>query len=86
MTFREPEVAGDVDEKDWPVALNRALEKNRQLDAQIVREREEAAMRIGALVAKLGGEVVLTGAELAASEGVYMQPLDDGGVKMAVRL
>lgn len=85
MTMREPEVAGDVDEKDWPAELNRALEKNRQLDDQIVREREEAATKIGALVAKLGGEVTLTGAELAGSEGVYMQPLDDGGVRLTVR-
>lgn len=85
MTSSTPEVAGDIDEKDWPAALNRALEKNRQLDDQIVREREDAAARIGALVAKLGGEAVLTGTELAASGGVYMEHLDDGGVRLTVR-
>ncbi|WP_262058551.1 hypothetical protein [Streptomyces sp. STR69] len=85
MTSREPEVAGDVDEQDWPAALNRALEKNRQLDAQIVREREEAAARTGALVAKLGGKVVLTAAEISAAQGTYTEYLDDGSLRLTVR-
>jgi hypothetical protein len=77
-----PEVAGDIDEKDWPEALNRALERGRQLDAQIVREREETAARIGVLLKKLGGEATITGAELAASLGFYTQHLDDGSIKL----
>ncbi|MFI1606967.1 hypothetical protein ACH4YN_33280 [Streptomyces griseofuscus] len=85
MTNRTPEVTGDIDEKDWPEALNRALERGRQLDAQIIREREETAAELGALVAKLGGEVVLTADELAAPHAVYMQPLDGGGFRLTLK-
>lgn len=78
MTYREPEVDGDVDDEDLRPALAREITLRGELRDHIESLNERYTQMLGVLVARQGGSVRLTQSELDETTGVEIQSEEDG--------